>query len=100
MADPGDRLNRLGIRESCSVAWEEMDGSGGRRYCHECRRQVFDFAQMTSRQIETLLQTHAGGSVCGRLTWRGGALVVARDAEPPANRFRQPHAMPAGAAGA
>jgi Carboxypeptidase regulatory-like domain len=77
-----DKLNRLTIGSPCESSWDEMQGEGGRRFCAQCQRQVFDFAEMTPREIGRHLQA-SRGRLCGRLTRRAGRLVTARSPAPP-----------------
>src|SRR5258706_15406578 len=80
MTTRSERLNRLMIGVECKTSWEGMEGDGPRRFCHECRRPVYDLAQMTPRQIQGHLEA-SRGNLCGRLTRAAGRLVMA--AEPP-----------------
>lgn len=67
MATRSEKLNRLVIQSPCKKDWEEMSGGGAERHCAECDRQVFDFRQMTPRQISARIQA-TGGHLCARLT--------------------------------
>jgi carboxypeptidase family protein len=80
MANRSDKLNGLVIGFECSTSWEEMKADGPRRSCAECRRQVFDLERMTPDEICGHLQA-SRGKLCGRLTWRDGRLVMARETE-------------------
>src|SRR5947199_8592334 len=80
MTKRDDDLGRLRVDTPCSTSWETMAGDGARRFCAECQREVYDFAQMTPRAIRARLAAH-GGQLCARLTRRDGALVTAREPE-------------------
>src|SRR5262249_32503462 len=45
-------------------------------FCTECRREVFDFEQMTQREIVARIEV-SRGRLCARLTRRAGHLAVA-----------------------
>ena len=76
MAMRSEKLNRLVIASECRASWDEMQGDGARRFCAECQREVFDFAQMTEREIRTRIEA-SQGRLCARLTRRAGQLAVA-----------------------
>jgi hypothetical protein len=99
MTNRSDRLDRLVIGFECRTAWERMRGEGPRRFCDECRREVFDFEQMLPAEIHARLQA-SRGALCVRLTRRDGHLVSARELElsEPATS-RAPRRVPTIAAG-
>jgi hypothetical protein len=76
MAMRSEKLNRLVIASECRASWDEMQGDGAQRFCAECQREVFDFAQMTEREIRARIET-SQGRLCARLTRRAGQLAVA-----------------------
>jgi hypothetical protein len=81
MPNRSEKLNALVIGFECRTSWEEMKGDGARRFCAECRREVFDLERMTPEQIHGHLQA-SRGKLCGRLTRRDGRLAMAREMEP------------------
>ncbi|HXM71041.1 MAG TPA: hypothetical protein VN970_07890, partial [Thermoanaerobaculia bacterium] len=81
MANRSEKLNGLVIGFECSTSWEGMKADGPRRFCAECRRQVFDLERMTPEEICGHLQA-SRGKLCGRLTRRDGRLAMAREMEP------------------
>jgi hypothetical protein len=82
MPNRSEKLNALVIGFECRTSWDEMKGDGPRRFCAECRREVLDLERLTPEQIHGHLQA-SRGKLCGRLTWRDGRLVMAREMEPP-----------------
>ena len=84
MAPERRRLNQLRTGESCHQSWDGMEERpGGRRYCDECSRQVFDFRQMTPRDIRAHLEA-SQGKLCARLTFESGRLQVLQpEVKPP-----------------
>jgi hypothetical protein len=72
-----------------------MSGDEKKRFCSECNKFVYDFSQMTRRQVEAMVSIHRG-RMCARITRRpDGSLltletppvhpVVARRASPVVN---------------
>jgi len=65
-----DKFAQLQVVTPCSSSWEQMSGStqnGRKRFCADCDKHVFDFAQMTARQVEAVVEAHQG-NLCARLT--------------------------------
>jgi len=89
------RLEQLKIASPCSTDWDRMSGDEKKRFCSECDKFVYDFSQMTRRQVEAIVSIHRG-RLCARITRRpDGSLltletpqanpVVARRASPVVN---------------
>lgn len=72
-------LDSVRVPQPCDVAWEAMRGEDAARLCVSCDRQVHDLASMTRREAESLV-TNIRGSVCVRLTRRGGRTLTRDDA--------------------
>ncbi len=97
MATRSERLNRLVIGSPCTTSWETMDGEGARRFCAECQREVYDFAQMTAASIHAELHARRG-RMCARMTRQGGRLVTAPAFEPPPAATLLPRRRPSAVA--
>ena len=88
-----DKLQRLQVASPCSSSWEAMHGDGRRRRCLECDKAVYDFAQLTPREIAGVIEA-SQGELCARLThdeW--GRLVTLQPpvtADPFASRRASP----------
>jgi len=88
-----DKLQCLQIASPCSSSWEAMHGDGRRRRCLECDKPVYDFAQLTPREIAGVIEA-SQGELCARLTrddW--GRLVTLQPpvtADPLASRRASP----------
>ncbi len=89
------RLDQLQIVSPCKTDWDRMSGDEKKRFCSECDKFVYDFSQMTRRQVEAIVSIHQG-RLCARITRRPdgslltlepphGDLVAARRASPLAN---------------
>ncbi len=93
MTTKKDKLQRLQVASPCSSSWEAMQGDGRRRRCLECDKPVYDFAQLTPREIAGVIEA-SQGDLCARLTrddW--GRLVTLQPpvmADPLASRRASP----------
>jgi hypothetical protein len=63
------RLDQLKIVSPCSTNWDRMSGDEKKRFCSECDKFVYDFSQMTRRQVEAIVSIHRG-RMCARITRR------------------------------
>jgi hypothetical protein len=61
------RLDQLKIVSPCSTDWDQMAGDEKKRFCSECNKFVYDFSQMTRRQVEAMVSIHQG-RMCARIT--------------------------------
>ena len=83
-------LDRLRIASPCASPWEAMRGDGRRRFCAECERHVYDFAQLTAREAAGLVEA-TGGALCALLTRDGAGRLVTL---PPPEPLASPPAIP------
>jgi hypothetical protein len=72
-------LSQLTIASPCTASWESMTGDERSRHCSECNRNVYNFAAMTSAEIEELVAANSGGRLCGRLYRRADGTVLTSD---------------------
>lgn len=80
MATRKDKQQRLQIASPCSSSWEAMHGDERRRHCLECDKRVYDFARLTQREIDGVIEA-SRGDLCARLTRDGwGRLVTLQPA--------------------
>jgi hypothetical protein len=68
---------RLTIATPCDMRWEEMTGDARVRYCGACQLSVYNVSEMSTSEVEALLQP--GGRVCARLYRRPDGTVVTGD---------------------
>lgn len=76
-----DFLDRMRTSYECPESWDGMEGDDRCRFCSGCQREVFDFAQMSPREIRGRLEA-GRGKLCARLTRDGGGLVMLAPALP------------------
>jgi hypothetical protein len=58
-----------------------MSGDEKKRFCSECDKFVYDFSQMTRRQVEAIVSIHQG-RMCARITRRPDGSLVTQEAPP------------------
>jgi len=69
-------LGRIKIASPCSADWNEMYGDDKRRFCGQCRLNVYYLPGMPSNEVEDLL-LGSEGRVCVRLYERfDGTLIT------------------------
>ena len=78
MNNQADLLNSLRIASPCHIGWERMQGDDRIRFCDSCQRNVYNFADLTSDEINSLLQQTEGG-ICGKLYRRADGTILTRD---------------------
>ncbi len=71
-------LPQLRVASPCSADWEKMPGGDQVRYCEQCKLSVYNFAAMTSAEVEQLLTRHTG-RLCGRLYRRADGTILTKD---------------------
>ena len=75
------KLDQLQVVSPCSTDWDKMSGDEKKRFCSECDKFVYDFSQMTRRQVEAIVSIHRG-RVCARITRRPDESLVTLEAPP------------------
>lgn len=58
---------KLNIEHPCQQNWEEMKPAEGGRYCLHCSKNVFDFTNLSDKEIIKII-IQSSGRVCGQLT--------------------------------
>src|SRR5690606_3432990 len=71
-------LQRITVAAPCSADSDDLEGDERRRYCRQCKLHVYNFAAMTSEQVQELVQRHEG-RLCGRLYRRADGTVLTQD---------------------
>ena len=73
-----DLISRVRIASPCAMKWQDLDGEGSIRHCGSCRLDVYNFSQMTRREVETILH-RAEGRVCAGFYRRADGTMLLRD---------------------
>lgn len=71
-------LNSLKIASPCSANWEEMQGDNRKRFCGECKLNVYNLSGMTRNEAEELL-SNSEGRLCVRFYQRADGTVLTED---------------------
>jgi len=76
-ADPFP-LEVIQIASPCKVPWDSMQGDERVRRCGECELPVYNLAEMTRDEAETLINTHQG-RLCARFYRRPDGTILTAD---------------------
>ncbi|MFN2500426.1 MAG: hypothetical protein ABR530_00240 [Pyrinomonadaceae bacterium] len=71
-------LDNIRIASPCSANWEEMFGDFRRRFCGDCKLNVYNLSGMTRQEAENLLIT-SEGRLCVRFFRRADGTVLTRN---------------------
>ena len=71
-------LNNIKIASPCPANWDEMYGDGRKRFCGDCKLNVYNLSGMTLDEAETLV-TNAEGRMCVRYYQRADGTVITAD---------------------
>ena len=71
-------LNNVKIASPCSQDWNEMIGTERKRYCSECKLNVYNLSGMSRREAENLL-INSEGRLCVRFFRRADGSVLTKD---------------------
>ena len=91
-----DKQKHLGIASPCPASWESMKGDDRVRFCELCNLNVYNFAQLTRREVNALV-ANTEGRLCGRLYRRADGTVITRDCPVGLRALRRRVARVAGA---
>jgi hypothetical protein len=76
--NPRVSLDVISIASPCPASWEGMTGDQRIRYCEQCRKKVYNIAEMSKDEAESFLSDQVG-SVCVRLFRRSDGTILTRD---------------------
>jgi len=72
-------LNNIKIASPCVADWNEMYGDSRRRFCGDCKLNVYNLSGMTRHEAETLITNAEGGRLCVRFYKRADGSVMTKD---------------------
>lgn len=78
MAKFDSPLNNIKIASPCSASWEEMYGNERKRFCGDCKLNVYNLSGMAKYDAENLLM-NSEGRVCVRYFQRSDGTVLTAD---------------------
>jgi hypothetical protein len=71
-------LNNIKIASPCSADWNEMVGDERKRYCGECKLNVYNLSEMTKAQAENFI-LKSEDRVCVKIYKRADGTVLTKD---------------------
>src|SRR5688572_28577693 len=71
-------LNNLKIASPCPADWQEMYGDNRKRFCGDCKLNVYNLSGMTRDEAEALIM-NAEGRLCVRFYKRADGSVITQD---------------------
>ena len=81
-------LKNIQIASPCSADWNEMYGDNRKRFCGDCKLNVFNLSGMTTDEAEALIM-NAEGRLCVRFYKRADGSVITKDCPVGWARVRQ-----------
>ncbi|HTH50825.1 MAG TPA: hypothetical protein VL501_02765 [Pyrinomonadaceae bacterium] len=71
-------LDNVHVASPCSADWDSMYGDDRKRFCKECKLNVFNLSGMTREDAERLI-TNAQGRLCVRFYKRPDGTIITQD---------------------
>ncbi|MEP6788259.1 MAG: hypothetical protein ABJB40_07505 [Acidobacteriota bacterium] len=71
-------LTNIKIASPCQANWNEMFGDNRKRFCGDCKLNVYNLSGMTKDEAETLIM-NAEGRLCVRFYKRADGSVITQD---------------------
>lgn len=71
-------LNNIKIASPCSANWDEMYGNDRKRFCGDCKLNVYNLSGMSREDAENLI-TSSEGRLCVRFYKRADGSVITND---------------------
>jgi hypothetical protein len=90
-------VNKLRVAAPCSAPWDAMRGDEKSRHCEMCSLNVYNFSEMTEREVRNLIEK-TEGRICGRLFLRADGTVLTKDCPVGLRAFYKRTVQRAGAA--
>jgi len=81
-------LKDLRIASPCSADWEQMYGDERKRFCGDCKLNVYNLSGMTRQEAESLIM-NAEGRLCVRFYKRRDGSVITGDCPVGWERIKQ-----------
>lgn len=71
-------LNNIHVASPCPANWNEMYGNERKRFCGDCKLNVYNLSDMTRQEAENLL-LNSEGRLCVRFFRRADGTVLTRN---------------------
>ena len=78
MKESTNPLDKIKIASPCGANWDEMYGSERKRFCAECKLNVYNISEMTKDEAENFI-LRSEGRLCLRIYQRRDGTVITRD---------------------
>ena len=78
MSSKQSPLNNIHIASPCSADWAGMIGTDRKRYCGECKLNVYNLSGMSTTEAEDLL-TQSEGRLCVRYFRRADGTILTKN---------------------
>lgn len=78
MAKFTNPLSNVRVASPCPASWDEMVGDNQKRFCGQCKLNVYNLSGMTQNEAENLLM-NAEGRLCVRFYRRADGTVLTQD---------------------
>jgi hypothetical protein len=91
-------LDNIRIASPCAADWDEMYGDDRKRFCGECKLNVYNLSGMTRDEAESLI-IKAERRLCVRFNKRGDGTVITQDCPVGWSKVKQRTRLIAAAAG-
>ena len=78
MRESTNPLDKIKIASPCGANWDEMYGSERKRFCAECKLNVYNISEMTKDEAENFI-LRSEGRLCMRVYRRRDGTVITRD---------------------
>ena len=89
-------LEAVKVASPCSISWEAMTGDDQVRFCHDCKKKVFNLSALSREEGEALIEERTEG-MCVRLYRRADGTVLTADCPVGLRAVRRRAALAVGA---
>src|SRR5262249_25526008 len=72
-------LSNIRIASPCHVSWEQMSGNNQQRHCSQCDLDVYNFSEMTGREVKPLIAASKDRRLGALFSRRGGGTRLPGD---------------------
>lgn len=78
MRETNNPLDNIKIASPCGADWNKMYGSDQKRFCGECKLNVYNISEMTQEEAENFI-LRSEGRLCLRIYRRNDGTVITQD---------------------
>lgn len=71
-------LNNVRVASPCSADWNQMYGTDRKRFCGQCKLNVYNLSAMTRDEAESLIM-NSEGRLCARFYRRPDGTIITKD---------------------